>query len=394
MGEQNLKIILYIILIIIILLLAFLLKNKNFFVTIICSLLIMQIISSPKLCIDGVVSGALLFFYKVFPSLFSFLIVSNIIIAYDGIYIYSKILGSALCRPLKLPKNCSFVLIISLLCGYPLGAKYACDLYEKNMIDLKTCERLLNIASNASPLFVLGSVGISMLKDSNIGYILLISNILSCIAMGFFLPSHIYVQKNDLKGTHAYSDSNIGNVLKSSIESSIKTCVSIGGFVTLFSVVNNILKNNYLFNNLVYKISLLLNVSKDMLQGFFLGIIEMTNGCNLVSSSNSSMVLKIALVSFLFTFSGLSIISQVYSFTYKFNISMKKYALRKILQGISCSIISVAFYNFFYLNTSKQSFNMSHKEIPWLQHKFLLVFMCLIILPWFVFKIKKLFHIS
>jgi sporulation integral membrane protein YlbJ len=320
--------------------------------------------------------------------------VSNIIIAYDGIYIYSKFLGSALCRPLRLPRNCSFVLIISLLCGYPLGAKYACDLYEKNIINLKTCERLLNIASNASPLFVLGSVGISMLKDSNIGYILLISNILSCIAMGLFLPSHIYEQKNGLKGTHTYSDSNIGNVLKSSIENSIKTCVSIGGFVTLFSVVNNILLNNYLFNSIVYKLSLSLNVSKDILQGFLLGIIEMTNGCNLVSSSNSSMVLKIALVSFLFTFSGLSIIAQVYSFTYKFNISMKKYALRKILQSISCSVISVSFYIFFYLNKSQQSFNMNYKGTTWLQHRLLLVFLCLIILPWFVFKIKKLFHIS
>ncbi|AKN29429.1 membrane protein [Clostridium carboxidivorans P7] len=387
------KIILYILIILIIILLAVLLKNKNLFVTIVCSLIILEIIASPKLCIDGAVSGALLFFYKVFPSLFSFLIVSNVIMAYDGIYIYSKILGNALCRPLRLPKSCSFVLMISLLCGYPLGAKYACDLYEKNIINLKTCERLLNIASNASPLFVLGSVGISMLKDSKIGYILLLSNALSCIAMGFFLPADIYGQKNGFKGTHTYSNSNIGNVLKSSIENSIKTCLSIGGFVTLFSVVNNIVKNNYLFNSFSHKLSLLLNTPQDILQGFLLGIIEMTNGCNLVSASNSSILLKIALVSFLFTFSGLSIISQVYSFTYKFNISMKKYAFRKILQGISCSIISIILYKLMYFNQSKQSFNINYISTYSLEYTFIITIIFLIILPWITFKIKKLFHI-
>ncbi len=388
------EIILYVLIISILLLLAFLLKDKNIFIIILCSLLILQIIAAPKLCIDGAISGSLLFFYKVFPSVFSFLIVSNIIIAYDGIYIYSKFFGNTLCRPLKLPQSCSFVLIISMLCGYPLGAKYACSLHEKKIIDLKTCERLLNIASNASPLFILGSVGISMLKDSNIGYILLISNILSCITMAFFLPCHNYREKNNFKESRTYYHSNIGNVLKSSIENSIRTCLSLGGFVTLFSVVNNILRNNFLFNKVVSELCLFFNLSQEITQGFLLGMIEMTNGCSLISSSDSSMVLKIALVSFLFTFSGLSIISQVYSFTYKFNISMKKYTLRKVFQGISSSIISIILYKIFYLNSSTQSFNINYTETSSIENLFLIIFITLILLPWLGFKIKNLFHSS
>lgn len=372
---------------------VYLLKDKNVLITIICSLLIVQIIAAPKICIDGVISGALLFFYKVFPSLFSFLIVSNIILSYDGVYIYSKILGDAICRPLKLPQSCSFVLIISVLCGYPLGAKYACDLYERNIIDLKTCERLLNIASNASPLFMLGSVGISMLKSPHIGYILLLSNLLSCIAMGFIIPSKIIHKKNVPEKNHIYSNMNIGNVLKDSVENSIKTCLSIGGFVTAFSVINSILKRNYLFSVIVSQISNIFHISKDIVEGSILGIIEMTNGCSLISSSSASIFVKIFIVSFLFTFSGLSIISQVYSFTYKLDISMKKYTLRKVFQGLICSFISLLLYNIFTVNFSTETFVYKYSPHNNIENVFILT-LFILIFPWVIFKVKNLLHIS
>ncbi|MBC2578960.1 sporulation integral membrane protein YlbJ [Clostridium sp. DJ247] len=387
------KLIFYLLIIIIILLLSYLLKNKNITITIVCSLLILQIIAAPKVCIDGAVDGALLFFYKVFPSLFSFLVVSNIILSYDGILIYSKIFGKALCTPVKLPKNCSFVLIVSALCGYPLGAKYACDIYEKRLISVETFERLLNIASNASPLFVLGSVGISMLNSSYIGYILLISNFLSCIIMGVLLPSNNIRIKKVLEENSIYSSVNIGDVLKASIENSIKTCLSIGGFVTLFSVVNNILRSNYAFKVFISSLSSFSHVSKDIIEGFILGMIEMTNGCSLISSINISIVTKIAIVSFLFTFSGLSIISQVYSFTYRYNVSMMKYTFRKVFQGMVCSTISVILYKIPTFNFSIETFASVNQIKHNLNSLFTLTIIILII-PWILFKAKSLFHIS
>ena len=107
----------------------------SLFITLSCTLVLYMIIQNPKLCIDSALNGAKLFFNSVFPSLFPFLVIVNIIIAFNGIFIYSKFLGPLLCRPLKLPSCCSIVLIVSLLCGYPLGAKYTVQLYEKGLID-------------------------------------------------------------------------------------------------------------------------------------------------------------------------------------------------------------------------------------------------------------------
>ncbi|WP_446899476.1 sporulation integral membrane protein YlbJ [Clostridium sp. LBM24168] len=386
------EILFYILLIIIILLLFFLLKDRNLFITIICSIFIIQIILAPKICIDGAINGVLLFFYKVFPSLFSFLIVSNIIINCDGIHIYAKLFGKILCRPLKLPQNCSFTLIISMLCGYPLGAKYACDLYESKSIHLNTLQRLLNIASNSSPLFMLGSIGISMFKSTSIGYIFLLSNLISCMIMGVMLPSEQnYKNINYIKNSSHSKDTAVG-IFKTSIENSVKTCLSIGGFVTTFSVVNNILNHNSIFNLITMKISSILGISKDVVSGTLLGIVEMTNGCNLVSSSDTDIYIKIFIVSFLFTFSGFSIISQVYSFTYKFNVSMKIYTIRKILHGIICSSISIVIFKIYETVASTEIFSYYYESSDGRNGLFIII-LFILILPIVISEFKKLFHI-
>lgn len=385
--------ILFLILIMIIIILIFMFcrsLNKNMLFTLFCSLLILQIIITPKLCIDSTIAGTKLYLYKVFPSLFSFLIISSFIINFDGIYIYSKLIGNILSRITKLPKECTFVLIISTLCGYPLGAKYSCDLYNEKIIDYKTCERLLNIASNASPLFVIGSVGVSMINNHYIGYLLLLSNYISCLAMSFILPASVKVKNTvnfKINTNYEWSNKNFGSIFKEAVDNSIKSCLSIGGFVILFSVINSIIKSNIIFDIATKKLSILLNLPSNIIQGILLGLIEMTNGCNLISSTNINMYYKVIIMSFLLGFGGLSIISQTYSFTYKYNFSMKKFITRKFIQGTICSVISAALYFVPFVNLSIQTFN-SNSTIN--KDSIFMVSFLLLLLPMGFYKLKKL----
>jgi sporulation integral membrane protein YlbJ len=336
-----LNILFYVIITVIIILTFILTKNKGILVTLLCSILILYIILNPHLCINAAVSGALLFFYKVFPSLFPFVVLSNMIMYYDGVSIYSRLLGKALCKPLKLPEQCSFVLIISTLCGYPLGAKYACELYERDVIQYSTCERLLNIASNPSPLFIIGAVGTSMLGKAAYGYILLVSAYLSCIAMGILLPSKHIVQHTKIIKNNSKIDINFGNAMKESIEGAIKTCFSVCGYVTIFSVINNIIKSSIFINTALGFLSDKLDIQLNVIQGTLLGVIEMTNGCNEISATQVNITVKLGILSFLLAFSGISVISQVYSFTSKDKFPLKKYIRLKLVQGIICSIITI-----------------------------------------------------
>ncbi|MCJ7687824.1 MAG: sporulation integral membrane protein YlbJ, partial [Clostridiaceae bacterium] len=263
------------------------------------------------------------------------------------------------------------------------------------IIDLPTCERLLNIASNASPLFVIGTVGASMMSSNKIGYILLLSNILSCIFMGFIIPSknsfsRIRIKSNSIK-KNVNKDVNFGIIFKNSIEDAIKNSLNIGGFIVVFSVITGIIKDNVIFHIVLNKISLFVGSSSDFIQGLILGMLEVTNGCDLISSSNSSLIVKLPILSFLIAFSGLSIISQVYSYTYKYNVSIKKYVVRKFIQAIISSISSIILYYVFLHTTSVFAFN--NTSIYSNSNLYILILFILFI-PMFLANIIKLFHTS
>lgn len=372
--------------------------SKNLLITSICTVFILNIVFNPKVCLISALEGGKLFISSVFVSIFPFLVLINIMLSYDGVNIYSKLFGSMLCKPFKLPKNCSVVLIISILCGYPLGAKYASDLYENKQIDFKTCERLISIASNPSPIFVLGAVGTSMLNSPSIGFLLLLSCYLSCIIMGFIIPS-----KNSLYATYkdkeinyslVHNTSTLGDILKSSVDNAFKTSFSIGGFIVFFSVLTAIIKNNILFDIVFQRLSLIFNVEKTVFQSFFLGMLEMTNGCSLTSSLNINNMYKTIIISFLLGFSGLSIISQTCSITYKINFSVGKYIKRKFIQGVICSIIASILYNLdiFKISMSTSTLESFKYSNFTLASSVFIIQAAILIIPVFLVKFLRLFN--
>ncbi|KEH97948.1 sporulation integral membrane protein YlbJ [Clostridium massiliodielmoense] len=367
--------------------------NINLFMTLLCTIFIINIVLSPESSLKSALYGGKLFITSVFPSVFPFLILINIMISFDGINIYSKILGNIICRPLRLPKNCSVVLIVSILCGYPLGAKYAYDLYKKNAIDIHTCHRLINIASNPSPIFILGVVGASMLKNHSFGVLLLVSTYLSCVIMALILPRKKDVYFKELNNPKSVKgNKTLGEILKSSIDNAFKTAFSIGGFIILFSVLTSIIKNNILSDIVLKNLSLIFNIQKSTLEGFFFGVLEMTNGCSLIAPINMNIMYKLAMISFLLAFSGLSIISQTYSIIHNSKLSLSRYMKRKFIQGIICSIITIILYKINIFNISKETFSL--KIVSNNKNSFillLLIEMILLITPIIIYKLKKLF---
>ncbi|MCY6959487.1 sporulation integral membrane protein YlbJ [Clostridium brassicae] len=394
------KFIIFILIIIISLLTFILFKllipkiKKSIFFTVISTIIITHIIFNPNICLNSSLIGLKLFVNSVFVYLFPFLVLINIMISFNGVHIYSKFLGNILCKPLKLPKNCSIVLIVSILCGYPLGAKYACDLYNDNFIDFETCERLISIASNPSPLFIIGSVGNSMLHNNYIGFILLISCYLSCFIIGLIIPPEIHPRLNKYRDlNNNVSERNLGDVLKESIDNALKTSISIGGFIVFFSVISSIIKNNILFDIVLGNLSIYLDLPSNLLKNLILGFLEMTNGCNLISLNNINMVYKIIFISFFLGFSGLSIISQVYSIIFKYNFSIKKYINIKFVQGILCSILSLILYkiNLPHITNSVFKVNITN-AYSFTSNGICIISIIILIIPFVLAKLSKLFN--
>ena len=341
--------ILWLLIIILSIILIKLLKlSKNQIVTIFITLFIILFIINLNTCMQSTFTGLNLVIKAILPTIFPFSVICNLIIHYDGISFYSNILGPIICKPLKLSNCSSFPIVASLLCGYPLGCKYCCDLYELGYISKEEYLRLLNIASNASPIFLIGSVGAAMLGNIKYGFILLLGNYLAPLIIGFFTKknTHEFNNSNEypLKTDGSY---NFGIIIKTSIENAINTTLQVGAFVIIFSIIIGIIKNNSLINIIFNNVEKLLSLSPNSLYGIFLGSIEYTNGCKILTSISSSIIFKLSAISFICSFSGLSIIGQISSFTGKFNISLKKYSFIKFIQGIISFIITFIFSSIF-----------------------------------------------
>ena len=275
--------ILWLLIIILSIILIKLLKlSKNQIITIFITLFIILFIINLNTCMQSTFTGLNLVIKAILPTIFPFSVICNLIIHYDGISFYSNILGPIICKPLKLSNCSSFPIVASLLCGYPLGCKYCCDLYELGCISKEEYLRLLNIASNASPIFLIGSVGAAMLGNIKYGFILLLGNYLAPLIIGFFTKknTHEFNNSNEypLKIDGSY---NFGIIIKTSIENAINTTLQVGAFVIIFSIIIGIIKNNSLINIIFNNVEKLLSLSPNSLYGIFLGSIEYTNGCKI-----------------------------------------------------------------------------------------------------------------
>lgn len=135
---------------------------------------------------------------------------------------------------------------------------------------------------------------------------------------------------------------NLGEVLGNSINSSIKTILLIGGFVVIFSVLISILSQTHIIEMIAKFFAPLLSFlgfDTDFAKPLVSGILELTNGVNLVSDVHIKAISQnIVLCAFLLGFGGFSVLLQVFSIIAKTDLSIKKYFIGKLLQGIIAAI--------------------------------------------------------
>ena len=251
----------------------------------------------------------------------------------------------------------SFAFIMGIISGYPTGAKIACDFRQKNILTKEECERLLSFTNNSGPLFIIGTVGISMFGNSTIGLLLFITHVLSCITVGFifrFWEKHLSSNKTNKLNSYEIADmnlSNLGEIISDSIYKSISTILMIGGFVVLFSVIISIFNASKSLNLITFIISpclKIIGIPSTFVAPLLTGFIEITNGVALISNIHIKTIsISVILTSFLLGLGGLSIFLQVYSIVSKTDLSIKPYVLGKVLQAIISAFYTLMFVKLF-----------------------------------------------
>ena len=308
--------------------------------------------------LPAVKRGLSLWANSVVPSLFPFFVATELLMNTNFVYILGRFLNKIMKPLFNIRGEGSFGFIMGLISGYPVGAKIACDFRENNICSKEECERLLSFTNNSGPLFIVGTVGISMFGNSTIGLLLLITHILSCITVGIIFrfwkfnsssPDYIGNKSSNYNKYKNVTFSNLGEVLGKSITNSISTILMIGGFVVIFSSIISILKASGILHSLILIVTPIfdfLHIDSSFISGIFMGLLEITNGISCISNINIKAIsINIIITAFLLGFGGLSILLQVLSITSKTDLSIKPYIYGKLLHGFLA-----AFYTFVAIN--------------------------------------------
>ena len=295
----------------------------------------------------AVKAGLNLWVNNIVPSLFPFFIAVELI----NNTFFPKLIGKVFQKIMKplfnVPGIGAYALFMGIISGYPIGAKIVTDLRNKNLCTKEEGERLLTFTNNSGPLFILGTIGITLFGDTSIGLLLLITHLLSCFTVALIFRFWKIKNRNEsIDNLNIYSDvisfKDLGKILSTSIVNSIRSIILIGGFVVFFSVVISILNKIYFFK-IFYDILktpfIILNINPNFIIPLTSGIIELTSGVSLIATIPSvNLGINVVFTAFILGFGGVSILLQVWSIISNSDISIKPYILGKLLQGLFASI--------------------------------------------------------
>lgn len=319
---------------------------KKYFFTVLFLLFTLTLILFSSTNLSAAQNGLKLWANSVLPTLFPFFIATELLCKTNFIQILGKFLNKFMKPVFNVPGESAIAIIMGIISGYPVGAKVVCNLYENKICSKSEAERLIAFTNNSGPIFILGSVGVSLLGNVQIGKILLLSHIISSLLVGFIFRFWKKTQV-DLTFRNYKSESkelirvsNLGEILGDAIKKSISTVLSIGGFVVLFSVILSILSSLEILNGIAYLLANI-GIPYDIVFSLLTGMIELTNGLQTASMCYHTLPLPCILTcSFLLGFGGLSVLLQVFSIIAKSKISIKPYLYGKILQGTLSVIVT------------------------------------------------------
>ena len=255
----------------------------------------------------------------VIPALFPFFLISGYITGFQG----SGKLAGIVSRMFHAPAACGSVLLAGLLGGYPLGAKLTSEAFRNGSISKSQADRLLMFCSQAGPSFLFG-IAAAQLGGAASGWMLWGVQLTSAWAVSFLFP---------LPPEHSPIGRDIRTVKWNDImRNSLLAIGSVCGWVVAFSVVIRFLQRWILW------------ILPETLQILICGMLELTNGC-LMLSSVADPRLRILLAVAMLNFGGACVVMQTASVAQ--GLDLRRYLLGKITQTVFSVLFTLALWGHF-----------------------------------------------
>ena len=269
----------------------------------------------------------------VIPSLFPFMVISELLVGSGAGEAFGRIFSRFMRTFFGLSGAGSTAVVLGSLCGFPVGAKTAVSLYDRNMISKAECEHLLTFSNNPSSAFLITAVGVSLFGNRRLGVVLYFTVLAASFIVGFLTRFFFKERRRPAAHPHFPSGLHPGGVemFTGAVSSAASGMLLVCAYVIFFSTLSGTL------SCLVQAIGGM----NQLLYALLCGTLELSGGISEASSlpdARLSLILSAGIAGW----SGLSVHCQVITLASGRGLSFKPYLLAKLAQGLlSAGIMTV-----------------------------------------------------
>lgn len=231
-------------------------------------------------------------FFMVLPSVFPFFVLSGLAV---NCGLFDSFVGKTRWFSIlfSLPECCFGAVVIGLLCGFPVGARMACDLVKRGSIDPEQGARLAAFTNFCSPSYLIGVLGSQILGSWKLGFLIYLIQTVFALGAGILLGRG---KKGKFSPLLCQEKVNFSLAFTESVAGAIKASLGVCAYITLFSVLMSA------FSPLFCKMP---NTASALLYGFF----EMSGGVRYLKGEKDALLAA----AFIVFWSGLSVVFQIIS---------------------------------------------------------------------------------
>lgn len=283
------------------------------------------IIVKPEICSSGAAEGILLCGRVIIPSLFP-LTVCTLFITECMRCPTGGRFNRAVKRLFHLSADELLIVALSLLGGYPIGARLLNDAVEKGRISPEKAGIMLCYCVNSGPAFSVLAIGVGIYSSKTVGLLLLTAHLLPSVLMCLLTAPFT---KSSSPPKAAVKCPTAADCFVSAVASAAGTVTSICGWVILFSVVGEYTDC----------------FSAQMPALRFLGcLLEVTNA--------AARTRSLPFTAFLLGFAGLAVWCQILSIARRVKINFALFLLSRCLHGALSALLLMLLLKIFKISVT------------------------------------------
>lgn len=257
---------------------------------------------------QGIKNGIDISLNLIIPSMFLFLALSEFIFKANLSKAFSFPF-SFLKRPLKLSEQELTIFLLSVIGGYPIGARLLSSAVKEKRTSPENASRLLCFCTNCGPAFLINAVGIGIYKSIKIGIYIYISQLAAALVIAVFCRKSCGTDK--AVGRKA----PLSIAFVQSVSGSVKALGVICSFILFFSAFMPI-------------INLSLSSFTPTFRAIISAFLEITSGC--CSLATLDIKSAVVLTAVFTSFGGVCVLLQLNAIISGSGISLKKLLVGRI----------------------------------------------------------------